>query len=215
MQPPAAGVSRFHEEWKRALISDDVLLAELLRREPPGVAIFEIAGFINGIYRAEQKLALLNTAAGSQRFPAPALRPRVEKLLVELSTSRRQLGWDQREVDIALLRWIRGSGTLSPVLGAGVSQAAGAPGWSELVKALLTRALRAGHEVSRMVPSPRNPPEAPIQITEEGELRITGTGRWTVERQVLRVEHFTPGDESKARNILTRLEGGESGDSEL
>lgn len=210
-----AAVSQFQNEWNRALQSDDALLAELIRRESPGVTIFQITGFINGIYRAVQTVEKLNAAAGSARFSMPRLRMRIEKLLPELTTSRRQLGWNQREVDIALLRWIRLSSMLSPVLGAGVSQGAGALGWADLVKALLSRALERGREVSRMVPSPNKPAGPPIERTPESELRTIGEGSWTVQREVVGVERFTPEDETQARDILSKLEAGEVTDTEI
>ena len=215
MQSPIAGLSQFQKDWDRALVTDDALLSDLIRREPPGVAIFQIAGFCNGIYRAEQRVAKLNAEAGSTVFKMPPLRARIERLLPHVTASRRRLGWNQREVDLALLRWIRQSSTLSPVLGAGVSQGAGAPGWPDLVKALLKRALERGHEHSQIVPSVGNPARPLIERTPEGGLRITGEGSWAVERQVVGIERFTPEDETQAREILGKLEAGHGADTEI
>ena len=215
METVAAAPSKFREAWDRALASDDALLDQLVRREPPGVTIVEIAGHINGMYRGEQKIAQFNTEAESPFGSAESVRARIPRLLTHLKMSRRRLGWRQRDVDITLLRWIRRSSALSLVLGAGISQGAGAPGWADLVKLLLSMALDRGHEILRGVPSPNNPPGVPWEITPKGELRVTGSGTWRFEPEVARVERFGPDAEKQARNILSSLEAGAVTDAEL
>jgi SIR2-like domain len=198
-------------------MSDDARLEELVRREPPEASVIAIAGIINGFYRGAQQIDLLKRRAPDLASQPASLindyvekiRPRIEKLLPHLQNSRRRLGWRQREVDIELMRWVRRSCTLSLVLGAGVSQGAGAPGWAELVKLLLQRALEHGHEISRMVPSKDNPPVQPFKSTPEGQImldmRAMGT-TWRVEREVVRVERFTPEAKVKARAILGAID---------
>jgi hypothetical protein len=216
--PVDAAVARavqLRQTWAQAM-SDDALLKELVRCESPEVTIIGIAGLINGMYRGGQKLASLTHVApdlAARLAPetsayVEAIRPRIQKLLPYLLASRRRLGWRQREVDIELMRWTRRSCTLSLVLGAGISQGAGAPGWAELVKLLLQRALERGHEISHMVPSKDNPPVQPFKFTPEGkilvDMRAMGT-TWRVEREVVRVKRFTRKAEQQARAILARL----------
>jgi hypothetical protein len=204
LDPVVARLSEFPDLWNQALSSDDALLDELVRCEPPGVTIFQIGGAINGFYR------------GEQRGWVKDRRERIEKLRPYLALSRRRLGWRQREVDIPLMRWIRRGGLLSPVIGAGVSQAAGAPGWADLVKVLVRLALERGHEITQMVPSPDNPPE-PFEPTADGGLRYVGNSggisRYT--REVIRVERFSPDSEAQAREILATLQSGPVTDTEL
>ena len=214
----ASSVARavqLRQTWAQAM-SDDALLKELVGCESPEVTIIGIAGLINGMYRGGQKLASLMHVApdlAARLSPATsayveAIRPRIQKLLPYLLASRRRLGWRQREVDIELMRWVRRSCTLSLVLGAGISQGAGAPGWAELVKLLLQRALERGHEISHMVPAKDNPPVQPFTPTPKGEIildmRAMGT-TWSVERGVVRVKRFTRKAEQQARAILARL----------
>jgi hypothetical protein len=212
-------VARAHQlsqVWARAM-SDDGLLKELAGREPPEVVIIAIAGLINGLYLGGQKIAsrmaqapdLASDLASAAGAYLEAIRPRIQKLLPYLLSSRRRLGWRQHEVDIGLMRWIRRSCALSVVLGAGISQGAGAPGWVDLVRLLLQRALERGHEIRRMVPSSDSPPVAPFEMTPEGkvlfDIRAIGT-TWKVENEVARVEHFAPEQEERARAILATLE---------
>lgn len=216
MDAAVARAVQLRQTWAQAM-SDDALLRELVGCESPEVTIIGIAGLINAMYRGGQKLASLMYAApdlAARLAPetsayVEAIRPRIQKLLPYLQPSRRRLGWRQREVDIELMRWVRRSCTLSLVLGAGISQGAGAPGWAELVKLLLQRALERGHEISHMVSSKDNPPVQPFTSTPEGEIivdmRAMGT-TWSVEREVVRVERFTPEAEVKARAIVGAID---------
>lgn len=209
--PIDASVARAHQlrqDWAQAM-SDDALLKQLVRCEPPEVTIVAIAGLINGFYCGEQRIAQAPALASRLAPVLEEIRLGIQKALPYLLSSRRRLGWGQRDVDIALMRWIRRSGMLSLVLGAGVSQGAGAPGWADLVKLLLQRALTRGHEICRVVPSQNNPPVPPFELTPEGkvlfDMREIGT-TWRVEREVVRVERLTPEAEEQARVILDTLD---------
>jgi hypothetical protein len=180
MDPLYVGPSQNRQAWHAALSGqDDALLSQLAEGEPPGVAHFEIATYINGLYRMTQH----------PFFQGRDVRPDVERVLPTVHAIRRRLGWRQRELDIGLMRWIRRASALSVVIGAGVTMAAGGPSWAELVRLLLKVALEKGHEITQMVPTPDSTP-----------------GHETYERQVIRVERFKPEAEEEARHVLALIE---------
>lgn len=180
MDPLYVGPSQNRQAWRAALSGqDDALLPQLAEGEPPGVAHFEIATYINGLYRMTQ----------NPFFQGRDVRPDVERVLPTVYAIRRRLGWRQRELDIGLMRWIRRASALSLVIGAGVTMAAGGPSWAELVRLLLKVALEKGHEITQMVPTPDSTP-----------------GHETYKRQVIRVERFKPEAEEEARRVLALIE---------
>ena len=98
MDPLYVGPSQNRQAWHAALSGqDDVLLSQLAEGEPPGVAHFEIATYINGLYRMTQH----------PFFQGRDVRPDVERVLPTVHAIRRRLGWRQCELDIGLMRWIR------------------------------------------------------------------------------------------------------------
>jgi hypothetical protein len=180
MDPLHVGPAQNRTAWQAALFGkDDALLAQLAESEPPGETHFEIATYINGLYRMTQH----------PFFQGRDVRPDVERVLPTVHAIRRRLGWRQRELDIGLMRWIRRASALSVVIGAGVTMAAGGPSWAELVRLLLKVALEKGHEITQMVPTPDSTP-----------------GHETYERQVIRVERFKPEAEEEARRVLALIE---------
>ncbi len=180
MDPLYVGPSQNQQAWHAALSGqDETLLSQLAESEPPGVTHFEIATYINGLYRMTQ----------NPFFQDRDVRPDVERVLPTVQAIRQRLGWRQRELDISLMRWIRRASALSVVIGAGVTMAAGGPSWAELVRLLLKVALEKGHEITQMVPTPDS--------TSEHE---------TYERQVIRVERFKPEAKEEARRVLTLIE---------
>ncbi len=180
MEPLHVGPSQNQQAWHAALSGqDDALLSQLAESEPPGVTHFQIATYINGLYRMTQH----------PFYQGHDVRPDVERVLPTVHAIRQRLGWRQRELDIGLMRWIRRASALSVVIGAGVTMAAGGPSWAELVRLLLKVALEKGHEITQMVPAPDSTPE-----------------HETYERQVIRVERFKPEAEEEARRVLALIE---------
>ena len=184
------GPSERRDAWQRALIAADGPLLEMLALDDePGAALFELATYVNGMYTAN---AL-----------APDLRPRIELVEPVVARVRRELGWEQRGVDLGLMRWIRRSSCLSVVVGAGATMSAGGPSWSELVRALLELALDKGHELAEDVVTEQT--GEPMRV-EDGQLIIPGPSSRTVERRTIGVERFAPEAEEHARRVLAAIE---------
>ena len=131
------GPSKDKEKWQKFFYNSSSWKPEefqkLLNTEPPGVALFEVETFINGLYR------------GAQPFGDPGMvSDRARWISVQAEIFRRTLGWHQRDIDLELLRWIRRASCLSIVAGAGVTMDAGGPSWAGLVRELLKLALENG-----------------------------------------------------------------------
>src|SRR5574340_213817 len=104
--------SKQHAAWEKALHGgDDALLEQLASSDEPDAALLELETYINGIYRGSQLLL---------SKPLPDIRFEVRRVLPYVDAIRKRLGWQIRDFDLALLRLIRRSSALSPVLGAGV-----------------------------------------------------------------------------------------------
>ncbi len=173
------GPSQNQQAWQEALYKgNNDLLLNLSKTEPPGVTYFQIATYINGLYRMSSGpfVAIEN------------VKSQIQRVLPLLKNLRKEMGWKQRDLDIGLLRMIRRSSALSFVIGAGVTIAAGGPSWPELVQVLLETALEKGHEISRMVPTPDSTPDH-IQA----------------RREVVKVERFKPEYEKKAKKVLKSI----------
>ncbi|MEK7407792.1 MAG: SIR2 family protein [Acidobacteriota bacterium] len=133
--------SEQHAAWQGALHGgDDALLEQLASGDEPAAALFELETYINGIYRASQHPLFSK--------PMPDVRYEVRRVLPYADEIRSRAGWRIREFDVGLLRLIRRSSALSPVLGAGVSMGAGAPSWPDLVRLMLEETLEKGLEIS-------------------------------------------------------------------
>lgn len=184
------GPSKNQEKWRKFLYRSSSWKREefqaLLSSEPPGVALFEVETYINGLYRAVPPFA----DPGAVSFKA-------QWISVQAELFRRNLDWRQRDLDLGLLRWIRRASCLSIVAGAGVTMAAGGPSWEELVRELLTLALERGHEITRMVPEPGNTP-----------------GRKSFKPKVVEIRHFDAASAKKAKAALSAIEDGEA-DTEI
>ena len=182
MDPLFVGPSDNRKAWAAALRDrDDNLLMQLSQQEPPGVVAFEIATYINGIYRMARQMNL-----EPQMVMGEVGRARACFDVVRILT-----GWRQREIDLGLMRWIRRASALTVVIGAGVTMAAGGPSWPALVRRLLLIALEKGHERTRMVPTPES-------TVEHRELK----------RQVIGVDHFAPEADREARAALAAIDAG-------
>ncbi|MFW9993769.1 MAG: SIR2 family protein [Candidatus Odinarchaeota archaeon] len=174
------GPSRNPQAWQAALYGDDdKLLQQLCANESPGATYFQLATFINGLYRSTQHPLVVAGIA-----PAVDVTTKINRVLPHLKALRKRMGWQQRELDIDLMCWIRRASALSIVLGAGVTIAAGGPSWMDLVNLLLDIALEKGHEVTTMVPTEDSTPE-----------------KKEVRRKVIRVERFDKKQEKEAKNI--------------
>src|SRR4051794_21020127 len=105
--------SQEHEAWQKALHNgDDSSIRELARKDDPAASLFEFETYINGMYRATRHPV---TPAS-----LPDVRAEVGRVLPYVDEVRARLGWRVRDFDLGLLRLIRKSSALSPVLGAGV-----------------------------------------------------------------------------------------------
>ena len=124
---------------------DSELLEHLASSDEPAAALLELETYINGIYRATQHPLFAK--------PMPDVRFEVSEVLPWVDQIRNRVGWRIREFDLGLLRLIRRSSALSPVLGAGISMGAGAPSWSELVELMLEATLDKGLEFYESVPA--------------------------------------------------------------
>lgn len=190
--------SKQHPAWEKALHGDDAALLEhLALNDDPAAALFELETYINGIYRASQHPA----SSGSRSD----FRREVRRVLPYVDELRARLGWRIREYDLGLLRLIRRSSALSPVLGAGVSMGAGAPSWSDLVRLMLEETLDKGLEFYESVPAPDNPAQPPIEFLPDGTVRTGGSGTWHFDRRVSEVRRYTPEQELIARKILAEV----------
>jgi hypothetical protein len=184
------GPSKNQEEWREFLYRSSSWKPEefqaLLSSEPPGVALFEVEAYINGLYQAVPPFL----DPGEVSF-------RAEWISMQAEIFRRNLDWRQRDLDLGLLQWIRRASCLSIVAGAGVTMAAGGPSWKELIRELLTLALKRGHEITRMVPEPGNTPE-----------------RMSFKPEVVEIRHFDAASAKKAKAALSAIESDEA-DTEI
>lgn len=122
--------------WNEALYGgNDTLLRKLVDREPPDISLFQLAGCINGLYRRRDLLPW--TAADRD------LRTQIVRATTLVDEIRSNLAAkEQRQIDLAFLRFVRHSGCLSVVIGAGASKAAGGPLWGELIEELIKFTLK-------------------------------------------------------------------------
>lgn len=135
-------------------------------------------------------------------------RQRIDRVGPFINKIREQLGSDAQEFDIQLLRYMRRSSCLSPVLGAGVSAADGcrAPSWSGLVQELVQRTLDRGFEVPVQV-SEEVVPEAP---SDNPEILLGSTliRSRTVEFEQKTVKEYAEGERQRAQEILGAIRSG-------
>jgi hypothetical protein len=189
--------SRRHAEWVQALEGGNTsLLAQLAANDDPAAALLELETYINGIYRGSQH---------PLSIPRAEILAKVARVSPLVGEIRDRLGWRVREFDLALLRFIRRSSALSPVLGAGVSMGAGAPSWAKLVRLLLEETLERGLELRAPVPAAGNPDRPPFETLPDGSIRMGGEGKWSFEFPVSEVKRYTADQESVARDVLREV----------
>lgn len=192
------GPSQHAAAWRAFFTArswDPQAFADLVERDEPGAACFEIETQINGLYRSLQMsqalaqrfgLALDADRAGEVELKARWLSANAEPF-------RAALGPAQRELDIGLMQWMRRAACLSVVIGAGVTMDAGGPSWAELVRRLLLRVLERGREQAEMRPQPGN-------TREHAEFVCVVTA----------VEHLPAAQDLRARAVLAAIEAGQA-----
>lgn len=211
-------ISERHREWTQALRDHDTkAIGRLAATDEPAAALLALETYINGSYRGlqlsralatlevEEKSAAVRPLLDDLRHVLPKLEiaERIAAVMPFVDDIRGRLGWSVREFDLGLLRLIRKSSALSPVLGAGVSMGAGAPSWAELVKLLLKRTLDHGIELRESVPAADNPTQSPFELLPNGGLRLgSGAGTWRYEHRVREVKRYTAEQEALARDVL-------------
>jgi hypothetical protein len=168
------------EIWKIALSSqDDTQLNKLIESEPTGVVIYELTDFI---YEQYQK-------ANEGKEPYFNIRLKVGREIEILENIRKDLGWRQREVDIALLRELRRSTKLCLVIGAGVTMSANGPSWSKLVHELLKITQEKEHEIAVILPESED---------------VKGLDRYVLRNEL--VPPLPPNDNKKVKEIIKHIE---------
>jgi hypothetical protein len=197
--PFRVGPSKQRHRWTEFLARpqwDPAAFDALARREPPGVALFELEVAINGLYLQAEKAARLHAVLGDGvATEAQAQTPLRARWLAAAAERRRASlsALQQREIDLGLLRWIRRGGCLACVVGAGVTMDAGGPSWPALVRRLLVQALEHGHEV-------REPQE---QATGDPDRRV-------VRYVTVRVERFAETQARRAGEIVAAIDAGQA-----
>jgi hypothetical protein len=192
------GPSKRRSEWReffRAQRWTPDEFTGLVESDDIGAASFEIETHINGLYRAAQRAQAL-----AKQFGVPVnteavgeVQNKAQWLSASFEGFRRDLGAAQRELDMALMRWMRRASCLSVVIGAGVTMNAGGPSWSELVRRLLVIVIERGRELFEMRRTPESTPE-----------------RTEVRRVVTGVRRLTPDADTQARAILARIAAGDA-----
>jgi hypothetical protein len=185
---------RAEERWRGALAGNDTELSRCVRTEDPADGLFVLTAYINGAYA---KLAAGEELVGSENVRHDDVRSAIERLLPAEKELRRRLGWQQREVDLAVLQYARRWSALSLVLGAGVTMASGGPSWQELVRQLLEHSVETGHEIG-----------------ERQTVTDTPT-RTEFRRRIVDVERLTPAKERRARRLMSEIDQGHRGTEKL
>jgi hypothetical protein len=203
---PITGSAQIEAErsLEKALDEGDVARVEYLaHNDEPGAALLALETYINGLYRWCLPLWSL---------PKTDIEPGVARVLPYVDEVRARAGWRIREFDLGLLRLIRRSGMLSPVLGAGVSMGARAPSWAGLVQLMLEETLDKGMEFYEPVPAADNTDQSPLEFLPDGTVRKGGTGTWRVSE----VKRYAAEQEQIARNVLAEVKAkGSSTDVEI
>ena len=168
-------------------------MKHLALTDDPAAALLVLETYINGLYRGSLHPLSL---------PKTEIQSRVARALPFVDEIRTRLGWRIRDFDLGLLRLIRRSSALSPVLGAGVSMGAGAPSWSDLVRLMLEETLDKGLESYESVLAADNPAQPPIEFLPDSTVRTGGTGTWRFEQRVSEVKRYTAEQEQIARKVL-------------
>lgn len=134
--------SNRRDEWEAAKYGlDDGLLKRLLEQEPPGVIAYETYSYIVSLIEKTQ----------SRQMEWSDFRTRVLRELKTAEQLRRELGWQHGKLDIGLLQYLRRSGRLSAVIGAGVTMDAGGPSWPLLVRGLVKIALEKEYSIGEIL----------------------------------------------------------------
>ena len=109
---------------------------------------------------------------------------------------RRQLGWAQRAADLQIMRAAYRGGDLYLVVGAGISMAAGMPGWKDLVIEILDHAIEYG------TPEHRNRVEANLRRSISGDPHLVD---WNVDLVLKDMRPAHPAQRSRMEAMRNRL----------
>jgi len=137
----------YTDEWKRALEGeDDALIKHLAETEYPGTTLFQLEYFL---MRQNKMLLQPNVEEGIK----DRLLHGVGRAMFMRSQIRSFHKWIERQMfDLEALREFYQARAVIPVLGAGVSMAAGGPSWPKLVEELLLTALNPTRQKNIPIP---------------------------------------------------------------
>ena len=127
------------EAFIRAVVDRDDQVLDAMGEAEPIRTLVRLDAAMRGLVFGLDPTTFEAMAGGD-----PALGRWLEWVLEQDRVLRRRIGWSQREADLAILRAAYRAGDLALVVGAGVSMAAGMPGWDDLALEMVRRALHHG-----------------------------------------------------------------------
>lgn len=163
------------------------------------------AGLLSQCAKQAPELTLLHLDGSMRGLRDGELPPEQTRWLVDQDEMiRRQLGWNQRLADLQILRAAYRGGDLYLVAGAGISMAAGMPGWKDLVLEVLDHAIEYG------TPAHRSRVEANLRRSIKGN-----AVDWEVERVLKGISAADPALRLRMEGVRDRLRAMKSYDSRI
>ena len=191
-----------YNDWRAALPHpgqqwNEARLNQLCETAPPAETLYELTTHINKQFFVSHQNPMLGFWGSAC---AAKLHPLVD-------AARKRLGWQQRYIDLQILRELRRETKLCLTIGAGVTIDAGGPSWPNLVSGLIEIALGKEHEIARILPDPDGklgdgryikeivpvPPLATNERDELGQIRehISGKGAGSDTKLLMRAAEIS------------------------